>query len=230
MGVLEDVNFYVNKNEFVVILGPSGCGKTTLLRLIAGLLNPTDGLISFAGKPVKGPDKSRGMMSQSYTCFPWLTVKKNIEFGLKINGVPLPQRNKVCDYYLNRIGLERFGDFYPKDLSGGMQQRVALARTLANEPEILLLDEPFSALDYETKWVIRELLLEIWADLEAAVLFVTHDVEEAVFLADRIYVSTKRPGTLLYELEVPFERPRPREIRMSAEFLRIVSEVLGELV
>src|SRR5207248_9961571 len=180
-------------DEFRVLLGPSGCGKSTLLRMIAGLDRPDRGEVLVNGQPVSGPDKDRGMVFQKYTSFPWLTVADNIAYGMKINGMPEAQRRQTVERLLEAVGLSGFAKAYPDTLSGGMQQRVAIARTLALRPQVVLMDEPFGALDAQTRADMQELLLRVWAESASAILFVTHDVDEAIYLADRIYVMSARP-------------------------------------
>ena len=191
---LQPIDLTVGDNDFVTILGPSGCGKSTLLRLVAGLDTPSTGRILLDGAAVTGPGPDRGMVFQSYTLFPWLTVADNIAFGLREKGVPAAERVRVVESWLTRVGLTSFAHHYPKQLSGGMQQRTAIARALANDPAILLLDEPFGALDNQTRALMQELLLGIWERERKTVLFVTHDIEEAIFLASRVVVMTARPG------------------------------------
>ncbi len=211
---LEPTSLAVAENDFLVILGPSGCGKSTLLRVVAGLDRPTTGRVLLDGREVRGPGADRGMVFQSYTLFPWLTVAENIGFGLRERGVSPAERHQTVDAYVGKVGLRGFERHLPKQLSGGMQQRTAIARALANDPEILLLDEPFGALDNQTRSLMQELLLGIWERERKTVLFVTHDIEEAVFLASRVVVMTARPGRIKTELAV--ELPRPRDYRMKA--------------
>jgi NitT/TauT family transport system ATP-binding protein len=215
--------------EFRVLLGPSGCGKSTLLRMIAGLDQPTSGEIVVNGRPVTGPGKERGMVFQKYTSFPWLTVRQNVEYGMKINGVPADQRAETSNRLLTAVGLSKFADVYPDTLSGGMQQRVAIARTLALRPAVILMDEPFGALDAQTRSEMQQLLLKIWDETACAILFVTHDVEEAVYLADRIFIMSSHPGTIVEDLEVPFNRPRDLELKGKTEFHELQHYVLGRL-
>lgn len=226
---LGDVSFSVNKGEFAAILGPSGCGKTTLLRIIAGLIKPTCGSVYVDGISVTQPDSKRGMVFQAYTSFPWLTVKENVEFGLKLKKNSLEERLNITHEYIKAVGLKGFEESYPKSLSGGMKQRLAIARTLANGPEIILMDEPFGALDFQTRWSMRELLLNIWESIDCTILFVTHDVEEALFLADRIYISSPRPGTIIHEINVPYSRPRKAELKIASDFLKLEKETLKYL-
>jgi NitT/TauT family transport system ATP-binding protein len=231
---LDPTTLSVADNDFVTILGPSGCGKSTLLRLVAGLDRPTTGRVVLDGRPVTGPGADRGMVFQSYTLFPWLTVADNIAFGLREAGKPAAQRSDVVQAWLSRIGLEAFAHHYPKQLSGGMQQRTAIARALANDPAILLLDEPFGALDNQTRALMQELLLGIWERDRKTVLFVTHDIEEAIFLASRVLVMTARPGRIKAEVAVDLPHPRHYTIKTSPEFsalkARLTEEIRAEAV
>jgi NitT/TauT family transport system ATP-binding protein len=222
---LENIHLEILDKEFATLLGPSGCGKSTLLRILAGLTRPSEGQVLLNGKRIKGPGRDRGMVFQSYTLFPWLTVLKNIQFGLKISGRPQSEAEPIAREFIRQVGLSGFENAYPKSLSGGMKQRVAIARALANNPSILLLDEPFGALDTQTRSLMQELLLQIWEDLHKTVLFVTHDVEEAIFLSDRIFVMTARPGRIKAVLEVPLPRPRSYEVKSSPEFTAIKKEL-----
>ena len=231
---LEPVNLAIADNDLVTILGPSGCGKSTLLRLVAGLDTPTTGRITLDGKPVPGPGPDRGMVFQSYTLFPWLTVADNIAFGLREKGVPLERRTEIVLEWLGRIGLTGFEHHYPKQLSGGMQQRTAIARALANDPAILLLDEPFGALDNQTRALMQELLLGIWERERKTVLFVTHDIEEAIFLGSRVIVMTARPGRIKADVPVDLPHPRHYTLKTSPEFsalkARLTEEIRAEAV
>jgi ABC-type nitrate/sulfonate/bicarbonate transport system ATPase subunit len=215
--------------EFRVLLGPSGCGKSTLLRMIAGLDKPTSGQVLVNGEIVTHPGKDRGMVFQKYTSFPWLTVSDNIAYGMKINGVPEAQRKETVDRLLKSVGLTEFADVYPETLSGGMQQRVAIARTLALRPSVILMDEPFGALDAQTRSDMQQLLLQIWDETACTILFVTHDVEEAVYLADRIFIMSSHPGTIVEDVEVPFDRPRDLGLKEKNEFHELQHYVLGRL-
>lgn len=226
---LEPTTLSVADNDFVTILGPSGCGKSTLLRMIAGLDRPTTGRIVLDGKPVKGPGSDRGMVFQSYTLFPWLTVAENVGFGLREKGVAPDARAKIVDEWLSRVELAGFGDHLPKQLSGGMQQRTAIARALANDPEILLLDEPFGALDNQTRSLMQELLLGIWERQRKTVLFVTHDIEEAIFLASRVVVMSARPGRIKSEVRVDLPYPRYYTIKTSPEFSALKARLTEEI-
>jgi NitT/TauT family transport system ATP-binding protein len=215
--------------EFRVLLGPSGCGKSTLLRLIAGLDQPDSGEVLVNDHPVRGPGKDRGMVFQKYTSFPWLTVADNIAYGLKINGVPEAQRKEIVAQLIQDIGLSGFESAYPETLSGGMQQRVAIARTLALRPAVILMDEPFGALDAQTRSEMQLLLLKVWDETASTILFVTHDVEEAIYLADRIFVMSAHPGTIVEDVQVPFDRPRSLDLKQRNEFHELQNYVLGRL-
>jgi NitT/TauT family transport system ATP-binding protein len=215
--------------EFRVLLGPSGCGKSTLLRLVAGLDRPDSGEILVNGRPVHGPGKDRGMVFQKYTSFPWLSVEDNIAYGLKINGVQEAQRKETVARLLKAVGLAEFAGVYPETLSGGMQQRVAIARTLALRPSVILMDEPFGALDAQTRSEMQQLLLEIWEETACTILFVTHDVEEAVYLADRIFIMSSHPGTIVEDVQVPFDRPRDLALKETSQFHDLQHYVLGSL-
>ena len=215
--------------EFRVLLGPSGCGKSTLLRMVAGLDRPDTGEILVNGQPVDGPGKDRGMVFQKYTSLPWLTVEQNIGYGLKINGVPPKQREETVDHLLKAVGLTEFAGVYPETLSGGMQQRVAIARTLALRPSVILMDEPFGALDAQTRSEMQQLLLQIWDETACTILFVTHDVEEAIYLADRIFIMSSHPGTIVEDVQVPFDRPRDLALKEKNDFHELQHYVLGAL-
>jgi len=231
---LEPATISVGDNDFVTILGPSGCGKSTLLRLVAGLDIPTTGRIMLDGKPVTRPGPDRGMVFQSYTLFPWLTIADNVAFGLREKGVAAAERTRIVGSWLTRVGLTSFANHYPKQLSGGMQQRTAIARALANDPAILLLDEPFGALDNQTRALMQELLLGIWERERKTVLFVTHDIEEAIFLASRVVVMTARPGRIKAEVPIALPYPRHYTIKTSPEFsilkARLTEEIRAEAV
>ena len=226
---LEEVSFEVPDQQFAVLVGPSGCGKSSLLYLTAGLAEPTSGEIYVGGQQVEGPGADRGMVFQSYTLFPWLTVRQNVEFGLKRRGMPAAQRKDIVDYYVNEVGLSGFADNYAKQLSGGMMQRVAIARALANDPQILLMDEPFGALDSQTRLQMQQLLLRVWGNSKKTVLFVTHDIDEAILLGDRVYVMGARPGRIKQILDVPIERPRSLDMVMERSFIEMKREIFGLL-
>ncbi|WP_416841258.1 ABC transporter ATP-binding protein [Haloferax sp. DFSO52] len=208
MKALDNVSLEIEDQEFVTIVGPSGCGKTTFLRILDGLIEPTSGEILIGDEPVVGSGQNRGMVFQSFNLFPWRTVKSNIEFGLECRGDNKNERQELAQEYLELVGLKGFGNSYPHELSGGMQQRVGLARALAIDPEILLMDEPFGALDAQTREVMQTELLKIWSRNQKTVLFITHDIDEAIYLSDRIIVFTDRPGKIDIIEEVPIERPR----------------------
>ncbi len=220
---LDDVSFSVREGEFVCIVGPSGCGKTTLLRIIAGLERPTSGSVTLDGKPVSAPGKDRCMVFQEYALFPWRTVLKNITFGLENLKIPKDERLRIAKRYIELVGLQSFEERYPHELSGGMRQRVGIARALAIEPEVLLMDEPFGSLDAQTRNMLQMELLEIWSKTQKTILFVTHSVDEAVFLADKIVVLSARPAVVKEILEVDLGRMRDRT---SLEFNEIRSKVL----
>jgi NitT/TauT family transport system ATP-binding protein len=224
---LEGISLEVMEGEFAVLVGPSGCGKSTILRLVAGLHRPSRGRVLLDGREVAAPGADRGMVFQSYTLFPWLTVQKNVEFGPKIRGVSAAEREKLARRYLAQVGLNGFEGVYPKELSGGMMQRVAIARALANDPAILLMDEPFGALDAQTRALMGELLLKVWGQTAKTVLFVTHDIEEGLFLGDRVFVMTARPGRIREEIPVPLQRPRTLDTLSSDTFVRLKSRVMA---
>ena len=215
--------------EFRVLLGPSGCGKSTILRMIAGLDFPTTGEVTVNGRKVTGPGSDRGMVFQKYTSFAWLTVARNVEYGLKIKGVAAAERDEIVSRLIDAVGLKGFETAYPQTLSGGMQQRLAIARSLAVRPQVLLMDEPFGALDAQTRNDMQTLLLRIWDESAATVLFVTHDVAEAVYLADRLYIMSPRPGTITEEIPIPFARPREQGIKETREFMELESHALARL-
>jgi ABC-type nitrate/sulfonate/bicarbonate transport system ATPase subunit len=213
--------------EFRVLLGPSGCGKSTILRLIAGLDSPDEGEVLVDGRRVAGPGRDRGMVFQKYTSFPWLTVADNIAYGMKINGAPPAEIRETVARLVEAVGLLGFEKSYPDKLSGGMQQRVAIARTLAVRPEVILMDEPFGALDAQTRSDMQSLLLQIWDETACTILFVTHDVEEAIYLADRIFILSGRPGTIAEDVPVPFGRPRDPAVKQTQEFHDLQAYVLA---
>lgn len=224
---MDDVNINVLENEFVCIVGPSGCGKSTLLRMVAGLDEISGGNIIIQDRNIIGPGRDRGMVFQAYTLFPWMTVADNIKFGLNLRKVPKEEQEEIVDKYLKIIKLEKFRNSYPKELSGGMKQRVAIARALANSPEVLLMDEPFSALDPQTKADMQLLMRQIWQVEKPTVLFVTHDIEEAVFLSSKIYVLTSRPGTVKEEVPVFLPYDRDLSLKDTEQFITIRKQVNG---
>ena len=216
---LKKINFQIHRREFISVIGPSGCGKTTLIRILAGLDFPTSGNVLLEGRRMEGPGAERGMVFQDYTLFPWLSVKKNVMFGLEIKGLGKLKAEAEAMEWLEMVGLSKFTDSYPEQLSGGMKQRVAIARSLANRPEILFLDEPFGALDAQTRSSMQAYLLKIWQNVDVTVLFVTHDLDEAIYLSDRILVLRANPGEIDELIEVPVPRPRSPEQFLTPEFL-----------
>jgi ABC-type nitrate/sulfonate/bicarbonate transport system ATPase subunit len=226
---LRPVSLDVADNDFITVLGPSGCGKSTLLRLVAGLEEPSTGEILLDDVPIRGPGADRGVVFQSYTLFPWLSVRRNICFGLREKGVALAEQREISDRFIARMGLRGFEDHYPKQLSGGMQQRVAIARALANDPKILLLDEPFGALDNQTRLLMQELLLDTWEAARKTVLFVTHDIDEAIFMANRVVVFSARPGRIKSEVATDLPHPRHYTIKTSAAFIALKARLTEEI-
>ena len=226
---IDHVNLEVKDGEFVMIVGPSGCGKTTLINILGGLNTATSGEVLLDGKPVQGPGADRGIVSQGYSLFPWLSVQKNVEFGLKMKKMPKAQRAEQAKKFIDLVGLTGFENALPKQLSGGMKQRVAIARTLANEPEILLMDEPFGALDAQTRVVMQELLADISKKTKTTILFITHDIDEAVLLGDRIYVMSRRPGTIREVLDVNIPGVRNHESLVLPEFLATKKKIMDML-
>jgi len=216
---LRNINFKAHRREFVCVIGPSGCGKSTLIRTLAGLEEQTSGQVLLDGKPVHGPGPDRGMVFQGYTLFPWRTVKKNVMFGLEMTGRGRRESEQEALQWIDLVGLSKFANSYPHQLSGGMKQRVAIARALANQPRILLMDEPFGALDAQTRARMQAYLLEIWKNIDITVVFITHDLDEAIFLADRILVLKAHPGEVQELIEVPVPHPRTPEQLLSPEFL-----------
>ncbi len=218
---VSDVAIRVEPGEFVSIIGPSGCGKSTLLNAVAGFLKPTSGRVTVDGERVSGPSADRGMVFQQYSLFPWKTVRQNVEFGLKMKGIERFRREQAARTLLGIAGLSQFENRYPDSLSGGMKQRVGIVRALATGPKVLLLDEPFGALDAQTRLIMQQVLTNMWQNLKISVLFVTHDIDEAIFLSDRVYCMTARPGTVKAEIAIPLERPRKQSVMMSSEFLAL---------
>lgn len=223
---LDRFNLTVHENEFVTIVGTSGCGKSTFLNIAAGLIEPTAGRIVIDGRAISGPGRDRGVVFQSYTLFPWLSVRRNVEFALQKSVLNAKERQELVDYYISMVGLSGFQNAYPGQLSGGMKQRVAIARALVYHPSILLMDEPFGALDAQTRGLMQELLLDVWNKSRITVLFVTHDVDEAIFMSDRVYVMTSRPGTVKREIPIPLERPRSYDIMTTPEFASLKREIV----
>ena len=216
---LKNINFKTHRREFVCVIGPSGCGKSTLIRILAGLESPSSGEVLLDNKPVFEPGPDRGMVFQGYTLFPWLSVKHNVMFGLEMQGHTKATAESEALNWIDLVGLEKFADAYPHQLSGGMKQRVAIARALANKPRILLMDEPFGALDAQTRSKMQANLIEIWRNIDITVLFITHDLDEAIYLADRILVLKANPGEVEELIEVPVPRPRTADQVISPEFL-----------
>jgi NitT/TauT family transport system ATP-binding protein len=226
---LKNINFRIHRREFVCIIGASGCGKSTLARILAGLESHSEGDVLVDGKAVDGPGRDRGMVFQGYTLFPWLTIKKNVMFGLEMNDMGSLQAERDALVWLDLVGLKPFAEKYPHQLSGGMKQRAAIARALANQPRILLMDEPFGALDAQTRSRMQSHLLDIWKNVDITVVFITHDLDEAIFLADRILVLKPHPGEVQEIIEVPVARPRHAEQMTSAEF-QLTRARLDELI
>ena len=223
ISALSNVDLNISEGSFAAIVGPSGCGKTTLLNHIAGLSAPTTGDVHVRGQPISGPGRDRGMVFQTDTLFFWRTVRRNIEYGLETQGLKRRERQKRADHYLEMVGLSRFADLYPKELSGGMKKRCQIATVLANDPNVLLLDEPFGALDYPTKCQLQVQLLDILAQELKTTVFVTHDIEEALFLADQVVVMES--GCIRHIINVPFSRPRAQDLRIGIDFARHKAEL-----
>ena len=226
---LQPIDFEVQENDFVTILGPSGCGKSTLLRIVAGLDFPTTGEVRLDGKVIEGPGADRGVVFQSYTLFPWLTIAQNIRFGLRERGMSDAEQKERSDFFIAKVGLRGFENHFPKQLSGGMQQRTAIARALANDPKMLLLDEPFGALDNQTRVLMQELLLGIWESARKTVLFVTHDIDEAIFMANRVAVFSARPGRIKADIPVNLPHPRHYTVKTTPEFMALKARLTEEI-
>lgn len=226
---LKDINLHVETGEFVCTVGASGSGKSTLLRLIAGLDLPTSGEIIVDNQQVTGPGADRGMVFQKYTLYPWMTVQKNVEFGLKLLNIPAQKRKETASYYLDIVGLANFAKSLPKELSGGMKQRVAIARALATNPKILLMDEPFGALDIQTKENMQQFLLEIWRKTGSTIFMITHDIGEAVFLSQRVYVLSSQPGTVKQEVKIDLPSDRDYRIKRQAIFHQQENQIIDLL-
>jgi NitT/TauT family transport system ATP-binding protein len=215
----------VQPGEFVSVIGPSGCGKSTLLNIVAGFLKPSSGSALLDGKPITQPGADRGVVFQQYSLFPWMTVRKNVEFGLKMKGMSVAKREVTARTLLGLAGLLAFENHYPDQLSGGMKQRVGIVRALATSPQVLLMDEPFGAHDSQTRTVMQEILTNMWQKFRISVMFITHDIEEAIFLSDRVYVMTARPGRIKAEIPIPLPRPRTAEMTSSPEFISLVQQM-----
>ena len=228
---LKDINFSLKKGELLSVLGPSGCGKTTLLNMIAGFLNPTEGRMSLAGKPIEGPGVERGMVFQQGALFEWLTVSKNVDFGLRMKKTSKVESTRLVDKWLDIVGLQGFGDTPTYQLSGGMQQRVALARCLVNDPDVILMDEPLGALDALTREKMQSLILELWKETGKTILIITHSVEEALLLGERLFVMAPRPGRIHKEYNLPFAEEgltkSLRDIKHDSRFADVREEILS---
>jgi len=222
---LENINMSVEEHEFVSIVGPSGCGKSTLIYIIAGLIKPTSGKVMINGEEITKPGPDRAIVFQSPTLFPWRTVLRNVTYGLEVMRLPKDEAEKRAMKFIELVGLKGFENYYPNRLSGGMQQRVNLARALVTNPEVLLMDEPFAALDAQTREYMQNELLRIWAETKKAVIFVTHQIDEAVYLSDKVVILSARPGKIKKVIEVNMERPRDLELKSSTKFIRLVKEV-----
>jgi NitT/TauT family transport system ATP-binding protein len=220
------IDLAIEAGEFVSVLGPSGCGKSTLIGAIAGFTPVTSGELLLDGQAIRGPGPDRGVVFQQHTLFPWKTVIANVEFGLKMRGISRLERRRTAREILEQVGLGDFLEHYPNQLSGGMQQRVSLARVLVNRPRVLLMDEPFCSLDAQTRLEMQEMLLELWQEFHMTVVFVSHDVDEALFLSDRVFVSSRRPGRIKASLVVDLPRPRDSELLVSPEFMRLKRQAL----
>ena len=224
---IKDVTLDVRPGEFVSLIGPSGCGKSTILSIVAGFLKATSGTATVDGAKISKPGSDRGVVFQQYSLFPWLSVRRNVEFGLKMAGEPRSNREQKARTLLGLAGLLAFENHYPDQLSGGMKQRIGIVRALATSPQVLLMDEPFGALDTQTRVVMQEILTNMWQQFRISVLFITHDIEESVFLSDRIFVMTSRPGRIKAEITVPLPRPRHAEMHESPVFIELVHKLKG---
>jgi NitT/TauT family transport system ATP-binding protein len=226
---VDDLSLSVADREFVSIVGPSGCGKSTLLRIVAGLVEPSSGEVLLNGRRIEGPGADRGMVFQSYTLFPWLTVQGNVEFGSRLQAMAAAERAQIASEYIEVVGLAGFEHHYPKELSGGMMQRVAIARALANDPDVLLMDEPFGALDAQTRIIMQELLVGLWQRTPKTIMFITHDIDEAIFLSQRVYIMTARPGRIKQTLDVHLPHPRGLDVITSPAFTDMKRAVLESI-
>lgn len=226
---LDTVNLNVEQNEFICVVGPSGCGKTTLLNIIAGLCKPTTGTVKVRGELVTGPGKGKDVVFQQYALYPWLTVEKNVEFGMRMKGVPKAERAEIAKKYIDLVGLSKFAKAYPKELSGGMKQRVAIARAYATAPEVLLMDEPFGALDAQTRAQLQENLLKTWEQERKTCFFITHDVEEAVLLATKIIIMSAGPGHITEIVPVTLPYPRTQQTKLTSEFNELKNQIWNKV-
>ncbi len=229
MVALNGVSLDIHENEFVCVVGPSGCGKSTLLNIIAGLHEPTSGQVLVDGQAVSGPGPDRGVVFQQYALFPWLTVQRNVEFGLKLQGMSQDKAEQEAKKYIKMVDLEQFAQSYPKELSGGMKQRVAIARAYAINPKVLLMDEPFGALDAQTRTQLQTELLKTWEKEQKTCFFITHDVEEAIILAQRVIIMSARPGRIKEVVEINIPYPRTQETKMSKEFLDLKNHIWSQV-
>lgn len=225
---LNDINFDIYGSEFISILGPSGCGKSTLLDILAGLSAQSTGTVCIDGEAVVGPDSKRGIVMQGYALFPWRTVRKNVEYGLELQKVPKNMRHEISEKYINLVGLEKFVNYRPNELSGGMKQRVAIARALAYDPQILLMDEPFGALDAQTREVLQDELLNIWSTTQKTIVFVTHSIDEAIYLSDRVVVLSPAPGEIKRIFPINLRRPR-NGVRMTTEYMQLFRDITAAM-
>ncbi|MDO5718927.1 MAG: ABC transporter ATP-binding protein [Tissierellia bacterium] len=226
---LNGVTLDIKENEFICVVGPSGCGKSTLLNIIAGLEKPTSGKVFIHGDEVTGPGRERGVVFQQYALFPWLTVRQNVEFGLDLANVSKEEKKRISDHYLKMVDLEAFADSYPKELSGGMKQRTAIARAYAVNPEVLLMDEPFGALDAQTRTQLQTELLTTWEQEQKTCFFITHDVEEAVILGQKVIIMSARPGRIKEIIDIDIPYPRTQETKLSEEFIRLKNKIWAEV-
>lgn len=229
MVAIDGIDLSVSENEFLSIVGTSGCGKSTLLNIVGGLDEPSRGRVLIDGKPITGPGRDRGFVFQSYSLFEWMTVEGNIRFALEKSALPKSEKDALVAHFIQAVGLSGFENAWPKQLSGGMRQRVAIARALVYKPSILLLDEPFGALDAQTRGMMQELLLQVWTQHKVTVLFVTHDVDEAVFLSDRVIVLASRPGRVKRDISIELDRPRPFDLSTAPEFAAYKRTILADI-
>ncbi len=229
MVALNGIDLDIYENEFICVVGPSGCGKSTLLNIIAGLLEPTSGAVYVNDKKVEGTGPERGVVFQQYALFPWLTVIKNVMFGLKLKGMPEPEARELAMKYIKMVQLEDFVNSYPKELSGGMKQRVAIARAYAVQPEVLLMDEPFGALDAQTRTQLQSELIQTWQEEKKTCFFITHDVEEAIILGTKVIVMSARPGRIKTTIDINLPYPRTQDLKMQKEFLELKAQIWGEV-
>jgi ABC-type nitrate/sulfonate/bicarbonate transport system ATPase subunit len=229
VAIMENLNLTIKDNEFIAFVGPSGCGKTTLLKLIAGLIAPSAGEITLDGKKILGPSKERGVVFQHFSLFPWLTVEENTSFGLDLQRINKQEKKAIVSHYLEITHLKKYAKFYPKDLSGGMQQRVSIARAIANDPKVLLMDEPFSSLDPQIRGQLLDFITNIYENEHKTILFITHDVTEAILLADTVYVMSAKPMTIRSIFAIPFVRPRYHSLKYTNEFFDLERKIALEL-